>query len=253
MTAASKPGVFDPEVRAVLLDLDGVITDTASVHGKAWKQLFDGYLATYDGTPEQRAPFRLPEDYATYVDGRPRYEGVQTFLRSRGIDLPWGATSDPADSETVCGLGNNKNGYFNQVLDEQGVEVFERCVQAMRQLKARGVKLACVSSSKNCRRVLERAGLIDLFDTIYDGTDLEREGVRGKPHPDTYLRAAERLGVPKGAAVVVEDATAGVAAGRAGDFGLVVGIDRGAGEAALKEHGADIVVGDFGDCAPAQT
>lgn len=250
MTEAGKPGVFDPRIKAVLLDLDGVVTDTASVHGKAWKQLFDGYLASYDGTPEQCAPFRLKEDYATYVDGRPRYEGVQTFLRSREIDLPWGDSSDPDDAETVCGLGNNKNGYFNQVLDEQGVEVFAGCVQAMRLLKERGVKLGCVSSSKNCRRILGRANLLEMFETIFDGTDLEREKIRGKPHPDTYLRAAERLGVPAAAAVVVEDATAGVAAGRAGDFGLVVGIDRGAGEAALKAHGADIVVSDFGDCVP---
>lgn len=249
MTGQSKPGLFDPEVRAVLLDLDGVITDTASVHGKAWKRLFDAYLEGYDGTPEQRAPFRMPEDYATYVDGRPRYEGVQTFLASRNIELPWGSSSDPADAETICGLGNNKNGHFNRVLDEQGVEVFEGCVRLLRELKARGIKLACVSSSKNCRRVLERASLLELFDTIFDGTDLEREGVRGKPEPDTFLRAAERLGVPAANAVVVEDATAGVAAGRAGNFGLVIGIDRGAGVAALKAHGADVVVADFGDMA----
>ena len=238
-----------PVLRAFLLDLDGVITDTAAVHGRAWKRLFDEFLSSSEGDAEAQEPFRLPEDYIAHVDGKPRYEGVRAFLRSRGIDLPWGSADDPPDAPTVCGLGNHKNEFFNEVLDEQGVDVLEGAVDLIRALRARGVKVACVSSSKNARPVLERAGLLDLFDTIVDGVELERHRLRGKPKPDSFLHAAGLLEVGPGEAAVAEDAVAGVEAGRAGGFGLVVGVDRGAGRAALLGAGADIVVGDLDEYA----
>jgi beta-phosphoglucomutase family hydrolase len=235
--SASRPG---RDLRAWLLDLDGVITDTAAVHSRAWKRLFDDFLAAREGDPEQ--PFRLPEDYLRYVDGKPRYEGVRSFLHSRGIDLPWGDADDPPGAPTICGLGNRKNAIFNEVLDEQGVAVFGGTVDLIRGLRARGIKIACVTSSKNGRPVLERAGLIELFDAIVDGNELERHDLRGKPQPDSFLHAAALLEVGPGEAAVVEDALAGVEAGRAGGFGLVIGVDRGAGRAALLGAGADVVV-----------
>lgn len=229
-------------LRAYLFDLDGVITDTAAVHSRAWKRLFDDFLAAREGDVEQLQPFRLPEDYVRYVDGKPRYEGVRAFLQSRSIDLPWGSAGDPPGVPTICGLGNRKNEIFNEVLDQQGVEVLEGTVGLIRALRARGIAVACVSSSKNARPVLERAGLIDLFDAIIGGNELERHGLRGKPRPDSFLHAAALLGVRPGEAAVIEDAVAGVEAGRAGGFGLVIGVDRGAGRTALLGAGADVVV-----------
>ncbi len=239
------PDLVRSGLKAVLFDLDGVVTRTAHVHARAWQQLFDEFLASQTGEPERLRPFRLPEDYLAYIDGKPRYEGVQSFLLARGINLPWGEPGDPPDAATVCGLGNRKNRIFRRVLEEQGVEVFESTVALIRALRSEGIGTACVSSSKNCMAVLERAGLTDLFDVIFDGRDLERERLRGKPHPDAYLQAAARLGVAPAEAAVVEDAIAGVAAGRAGRFGLVIGVDRGIGRAALTAAGADVVVGDL--------
>jgi alpha,alpha-trehalase len=241
------PEIFRTAITAVLFDLDGVVTRTAALHGRAWQRLFDEFLAGLDRDPECRAPFRLPEDYVAYLDGKPRYEGVRSFLQSRGIELPWGDPQDWPDDRTVCGLGNRKNRYFNDVLAEHGVQVFATTIALIRALRAQGIRTGCVSSSKNCRPVLERAGITDLFDVIFDGTDLEREGLTGKPRPDAFLGATERLGVRPQEAAIVEDAVSGVAAGRAGDFGLVIGVDRGAGRDALHEAGADVVVADLAE------
>lgn len=241
------PDLLTSGLEAILFDLDGVITDTAAVHATAWKRLFDEFLEGYKGKVEDRSSFRLPQDYVAYVDGKPRYEGVRSFLESRGIHLPYGDPGDPPDPSTVCALGNRKNRLFNEVLDQRGVEVFDTSIALIHALRDRKVRTACVSSSKNCRPVLEKAGLLELFDAIYDGTDLARDGVQGKPAPDMFVRAAHLLGVAPGKAAVVEDAVAGVAAGRAGHFKLVIGIDRGAGRATLLEAGADIVVNDLAE------
>ncbi len=244
MTAADlRARIAGGDLRAFLFDLDGVITDTAAVHAVAWKRLFDSYL-------EERAgggafePFRVPEDYHAYVDGKARYDGVQSFLDARDIKLPRGEPSDPVDRVSVCGLGNRKDALFNAVLNEKGVRVFDGSVRLIKALRERDVAAGCVSSSKNCRPVLERCDLLGLFDTIVDGMDVE-EGLAGKPAPDTFLRAAANLAVPPQGAVVVEDALSGVAAGRAGGFGLVIGLDRGAGRDALLAGGADLVVRDL--------
>lgn len=248
--AASEVGrrVAQGELRAFLFDLDGVITDTAALHAAAWKRLFDAFLAER-AAGGRFEPFRLPEDYHAHVDGRPRYEGVSTFLASRGIELPQGAPDDPGDRATVCGLGNNKDALFNAELEEHGVTVFAASLRLVEALRARAVHTACVSSSKNCKPVLERAGLLPLFEAIVDGHDIEN-GLPGKPAPDSFLRAADEVGVPAAASVVVEDAISGVAAGRAGGFGLVIGLDRGAGHDALLAHGADLVVDELDELLP---
>lgn len=232
---------------AVLFDLDGVVTATAKVHSAAWKRLFDDYLATV--AERQGSPFRpfTEDDYLRYVDGKPRYQGIRSFLESRDIALPFGEADDSQDAETVCGLGNRKNRYFNRHLDEEGVEVFETSLELIRALRAKGMRIAVVSSSKNCEKVLEVAGIAELFDLRFDGTHAAELRLEGKPSPDTYLAAAERLGVEAARAVVVEDAISGVQAGRAGGFGLVVGVDRTGEAEALKENGADIVVADLGE------
>jgi trehalose 6-phosphate phosphatase len=232
---------------AFLFDLDGVVTRTATLHARAWKRLFDEFLSSLEGDPERLAPFRLPEDYLAYVDGKPRYEGVRSFLQSRAIELPWGDPKDSPDERSVCGLGNRKDRYFNEVLAQEGVEVFPTTIALINTLRTRGVGTACVSSSKNCRPILERAGIIHLFDVIFDGRDLERERLAGKPRPDAFLRAADLLGVSPARSAVVEDALSGVAAGKAGGFGLVIGVDRGAGREALLEAGGDVVVTDLAE------
>ncbi len=233
---------------AVLFDLDGVITDTASVHSVAWKALFDEYLkyvAERDNVPFK--PFEIEPDYRVYVDGKPRYDGVDSFLRSRGIELPWGDPSDGPDQETVCGLGNKKNALFNDTLKKQGADVFETSVQFVRDLKQAGIKVGIVSSSKNCTAVLESVGILDLFDVQVDGVVAAEENLPGKPDPDTYLAAARRVGASAERSVVVEDAISGVQAGRAGNFGLVIGVDRHDEAEALAENGADVVVKDIGE------
>ncbi len=235
---------------AYLFDLDGVVTRTASVHSEAWKRLFDAYLKERAEDAASFIPFRLPDDYVTYVDGKPRYDGVRSFLESRGIRLPEGDSDDPADAETVRGLGNRKNVHFNAVMTERGVEVFDATVRIVRALRAEGRRVGCVSSSKNCRPILARAGLEDLFEVIVDGNDIEAQGLAGKPKPDSFLAGATLLGTDPARTAVVEDAVAGVQAGKAGEFGLVIGIDRGAGRDALKAAGADIVVGDMSELEP---
>jgi alpha,alpha-trehalase len=231
---------------AWLFDLDGVITDTASVHGAAWKKTFDSYLekvAERDGVPFKS--FEIDPDYYEYVDGKPRYEGVDSFLRSRGIEIPWGTPDDGPEEETVCGVGNEKNVLFNEILAERGADVFDSTVSLIRELRGHGVKVAVVSSSKNCTTILDVAGLSDLFEVQIDGVVAAAEKIAGKPKPDTYVEAAKRLGAAVNRSVVIEDAISGVQAGRAGGFGLVLGIARHDEPDVLLENGADLVVVDM--------
>ncbi len=240
-------GKFD----AAIFDLDGVVTRTARVHAATWKRLFDDYLKRRsEAAGEPFRPF-TNEDYRSHVDGLPRYDGVAAFLTARGIDLPRGEPSDAPGDDTVCGLGNRKNSLFQQVLAEDGVEVFDSTVALIRRLRGGGFGTALVSSSRNARAVLEAAGLTGIFDVILDGNDAARLELRGKPAPDIFLAAAERLHVAADRAVMVEDALSGVAAGRAGKFGLVVGVDRAGQRAALERAGADVVVADLGELSVA--
>jgi beta-phosphoglucomutase family hydrolase len=232
-------------IRACLFDLDGVLTQTAKVHAAAWKAMFDDYLKSRSG--EAFVPFDAVHDYAEYVDGKPRYDGVRSFLVSRGIQLPEGEPADPPDAATVCGLGNRKNEIVRRMIREQGVEPYEGSVRFVHAARAAGLQRAVVSSSANCRDVLVAAGIDDLFDFRVDGDLAGREHLKGKPGPDTFLFAARALGVSPDQAAVFEDALAGVAAGRAGAFGFVVGVDRVGQAEALREHGADIVVEDLAE------
>ena len=225
------------KVDAVLLDLDGVLTPTADVHMRAWDRMFNGYFMQHGITP----PY-TDADYFAYVDGKPRYDGVRSVLASRGVVLPEGDPSDAAGTETICGLGNTKNEAFNAVLREDGVVAYPASVVFLDWLKERGTAVAVVSSSRNARPVLEAAGLASRFDVVVDGLVSAERTLAGKPSPETFLFAAAELGVPAGRAAVVEDAISGVAAARAGDFGLGIGVDRGAGADALREAGADVVV-----------
>jgi beta-phosphoglucomutase family hydrolase len=235
-------------VNACLFDLDGVLTKTAEVHAAAWKSMFDSYLRDRASRlGEQFEPFDAKLDYDEYVDGKPRYEGVQSFLESRGIDLPRGEPGDPPDAETVDGLGNRKNELVLQLIRERGVEAYEGSVRYLRAARDAGLRRAVVSSSTNCREVLQAAGIEDLFEARIDGVVAERRHLRGKPAPDTFLAGAEELGVEPPQAAVFEDALAGVAAGMAGRFGFVVGVDRVGQADALREHGADIVVTDLAE------
>ena len=245
MSAAADDNV---DLEAVVFDLDGVVTLTASTHAAAWKRLFDEVLerrAKEVGEPF--VPFDREDDYHRYVDGKPRIEGVKSFLASRGIELPEGTPNDGPDEPTAWGLGNRKNGFFQQVLEERGAEVDEETVAFIRQLRAEGVRVAVASSSKNCGPILDRAGLTDLFEVRIDGVVSEEIGLRGKPSPDIFVEAARRVGAAPERTAVVEDAISGVQAGRAGDFGLVIGIDRIGAAVALREHGADLVLESFDD------
>ncbi|MDF2460367.1 MAG: pgmB [Nitrospira sp.] len=237
--------------KAALFDLDGVVTKTAVVHAHAWQQLFDAYLKTYARrTGRAFEPFDIKYDYRTYVDGKPRYEGVKSFLESRGIDLPWGNPDDGPEEDTIYGLGNKKDGYFETQLREKGVIVYEGTVKFLRVVRSRGIKTAVVSSSKHCKEVLEVVGLTMLFDTRVDGIELQRLRLRGKPAPDTFWEASRRLGVEPPQAIVIEDAQVGVAAGRAGGFGLVIALDRQRQAEVLRQHGADIVTEDLAELLP---
>lgn len=235
-------------IRACLFDLDGVLTQTAKVHAAAWKQMFDAYLrerAEREGGELQ--PFDARDDYDHYVDGKSRSDGVRSFLASRGIELPEGGPDDPPSAETITGLGLRKNELVLKLIDEHGVEPYDGSVRYVRAAIDAGIRRAVVSSSTNCRAVLEAAGIIDLFEQIVDGHVTEREGLAGKPAPDSYLAGAKSLGVEPSEAAVYEDALAGVEAGRAGGFGLVVGVDRVGQAKALAEHGADMVVSDLAE------
>ena len=232
---------------AVIFDMDGVVTDTASVHASAWKQLFDDYLSARAATlGEQFRPFDTGGDYLKYIDGKPRYEGVRDFLASRGINLPHGDPSDPPGKETVAGLGNRKNGLFLDRMKQEAAKPYPSTVALVRVLAERNVKTAIISASRNMTQVLESAGLSeDLFDARVDGVVAGELGLAGKPDPAVFIEAAKRLGVEPARAVVVEDALAGVEAGRRGRFGLVVGVDRGDHASALRDAGADVVVSDL--------
>jgi alpha,alpha-trehalase len=250
--AGNDRGVVDLSgYEAVLFDLDGVITRTATVHAAAWKDLFDEFLDRWGREHgRQLDPFDVATDYLRYVDGRSRYDGVETFLASRGIRLPHGRPDDPPDAPTVCGLGNRKDRHFSQQLARHGVEVFDDTVELVRALRRQGRKVAVVSASENCDAILRRAGLLDLFDVRVTGIEAAALGLAGKPAPDTFLRAAALLGTPPPRAVVVEDAISGVRAGRAGGFGLVVGVDRRGDGTVLAENGADVVTDDLRQLLP---
>jgi beta-phosphoglucomutase family hydrolase len=228
---------------AALFDLDGVLTPTAEVHMRAWRALFTDFL-TKRGLVDQ--PY-VESDYFDYIDGKPRYDGVRSFLASRGITLAEGEPSDDPETETVCGLGNRKNAFFSAVLRDEGVEPYPGSVELLDYLAQRGTRMAVVSSSRNTPPVLEASGLAGRFRVVVDGNVAAREQLSGKPAPDTFAYAAAQLGVPNERAVVVEDALSGVAAGRAGGFGLVVGVDRGVGADRLTDSGADLVVTDLAE------
>lgn len=228
---------------AVLFDLDGVLTPTAVVHAAAWKKLFDDFLRKRaGGAGEPFIPFDINADYRRYVDGKPRYDGVTSFLQSRGIELPFGSTQDPPEAATVQALGKLKDRYFLEHLKQHGISAYAEAVALVRTLRALDVRTAVVSSSNNCATVLEAAGIAHLFDTRVDGKDITHQGLKGKPAPDAFLEAARRLEVEPSRAVVVEDAVSGIAAGRAGSFGIVIGVDHGGHAHALREAGADEVV-----------
>ncbi len=234
------------EFDAVIFDLDGVVTRTASVHARAWKQVFDEFLRQRaERTGARFEPFEIEVDYPQHVDGKPRYDGVRDFLASRGIALPEGEPDDPPDEATVCGLGNRKNELYNELLESGGVEIFEDTVERIRHWRRLGFKTAIVSSSRNCAAVLRATGLADLFDVRVDGSVAARLGLEGKPAPDIFVKAAELLGVDPARAVVFEDAVSGVEAGRAGGFGWVVGVDRVGAKEVLLRSGADTVVSDL--------
>jgi beta-phosphoglucomutase family hydrolase len=235
-------------VHACLFDLDGVLTDTASVHTKAWKVMFDAFLQDRaEKTGEQFVPFDPGADYRKYVDGKKREDGVRSFLASRGIELPDGNPDDAPDADTVYGLGNRKNDAFQKTLHDDGVKVFDGSRRYLEALAAAGVAAAVVSSSANTREVLEITGLDRFIQQRVDGVTLREEHIAGKPAPDSFLRAAELLKVEPGAAAVFEDALSGVEAGHAGHFGYVVGVDRVGQADALRRHGADVVVTDLAE------
>ena len=244
----SKLAIARDQYDAVLLDLDGVITDTASLHAACWKQMFDEYLqkrATERG--DVFRPFDLALDYRLHVDGKPRFDGVRDFLASRGIRLPEGSPHDPPQAETVGGLGNRKNELINKMIGDVGVKPYEGSVKLIRQLRGRGFKIGVVTSSQNCEAVLEAAKLDNAFDLHVDGNTIEAQHLAGKPAPDTYLMAAKLFDVEPQRAVVIEDAISGVEAGRNGRFGLVIGVARKGNADELRRHGAQLVVNDLAE------
>ena len=239
------------EYEAVLSDLDGVITKTARLHAAAWKRLFDAYfahVAVQTGTTF--TPFDLEEDYRLHLDGKPRHDGVRDFLKSRGLSLPLGDPSDNADRETLYGMGNRKDTYFEAALRETGVDTYPGTVEFLRMANHTGLKLAVVSSSHHCAEILEAVCLTPLFDVRIDGRDIDRLRLPGKPAPHAFWEAARRLAVEPHRAIVIEDALAGVRAGQAGGFGFVIGVDRRRQADALREQGADVVVEDLSELLP---
>jgi beta-phosphoglucomutase family hydrolase len=233
---------------AVLFDMDGVITDTARLHATCWKEMFDEYLkkrATQRG--EAFRSFDITTDYRLYVDGKPRFDGVRDFLKSRDIQLTEGTPDDLPQAETVGGLGNRKNELLNRVIEDVGVRPYEGSVELIRQLRNRGFKIAVVTSSENCAVVLKSAGLDDFFEVRVDGNMIHDQHLAGKPAPDTFLMGAKLLAVEPARAIVIEDAIAGVEAGSAGHFGLVIGVARKGNADELRRHGAHLVVNDLGE------
>lgn len=235
-------------IRALCFDLDGVLTQTAKVHAAAWKQMFDEFLK--ERAKQSGGEFRefdAEKDYDTYVDGMPRYDGVRSFLESRGIELPQGSPSDPPSAQTIDGLGNRKNELVLKLIHDRGVQPYEGSVRFVRAAREAGYACAVVSSSTNCRDVLRVTHIENLFDAVIDGVVAQEKNLRGKPAPDTFIAGAKALGHEPHESAVFEDALAGVEAGRAGRFGWVVGVDRVGQREALKEHGADIVVEDLAE------
>ncbi|WP_439883213.1 trehalose-phosphatase [Pontibacter sp. MBLB2868] len=238
-------------IKALILDMDGVITQTALVHAKAWKRMFDDYLGKR-GNQEGKAYKQLDiaTDYRQYIDGIPRYDGVRNYLSSRGVVLPEGLPGDAPGKETVAGLGNLKNAYFQELVKKMGVEVYPDTISWLKQQRSSGRKTAVISASKNCKAILAAAGIEYLFDALVDGVEAVKLGLKGKPAPDVFLAAANLLGVAPTEAAIFEDALAGVSAGQAGGFSLVVGIDRADNKAQLLNHGADVVINKFPTIQP---
>jgi len=246
-----QPPITRDRYQAVLFDMDGVITDTVSIHATCWKIMFDEFLQTW--STQNAEPFRafdVVTDYKLQVDGKPRYQGVRDFLKSRGIVLPDGMPEDPPTTETVCGLGNRKNELVNDLLASDGVEAYAGTVAFLKYLRRLGIKTAVVTSSQNCQAVLHAAKVENLFDTRVDGDVLVKQGLAGKPAPDPFLKAAEMLGVMPERAVVIEDAISGVRAGVQGGFGLVIGVARKGNAEELKAHGAHMAVNDLAELLP---
>jgi beta-phosphoglucomutase family hydrolase len=247
-SAASSPTHDDVDLRGIrgyLFDLDGVLTPTATVHMHAWARLFSPFLEQHGAVPYS------DDDYFAYIDGKPRYDGVRSLLESRGIVVPEGEVTDSPALDTVHGLGNRKNEAFNATLAEEGVTAYPASVAFLEAVERAGAKVAVVSSSKNAPSVLAAAGLADRFDVVVDGAVAARDGLPGKPEPDTFERAAELIGLPTTACAVVEDAESGVKAGAAGEFGIVIGVDRGVGREALEQLGADVIVDELDELIPA--
>ncbi len=233
---------------AAIFDMDGVITKTAAIHSLAWKNMFDEYL--HDRENKYHEPFQEfthADDYLSYVDGRPRYKGVAAFLKSRGINIPWGEPADDPQKETVCGLGNRKNEFFNKSIKADGAGVYDSTIKLIKELLARGVKVGVATSSKNCVLILKKAGITNLFETRVDGVVSAELGLKGKPEPDIFTAASDNLGVKYHRAIIFEDAVSGVQAGARGKFGLVVGVARENNSQELKAHGADVVVEDLSE------
>ena len=249
MTTASRPRLkLPPAIRACLFDLDGVLTDTASVHAEAWSEMFSAFLkqrSVQRGEPF--LPFDHLRDYDEFIDGKQRFDGVRSFLASRDIELPDGSHDDPPEADTIGGLGNRKNELVLGMIEQRGVHAYEGSVRFVQAVRDAGLRRAVVSASANCREVLHAAGITGLFEARVDGVTAEREHLPGKPAPDMFLAAARILGVEPAEASVFEDALAGVAAGRSGRFGFVVGVDRDDQAEALRAHGADLVVSDLAD------
>jgi beta-phosphoglucomutase family hydrolase len=242
----AKAVIAKGRVSGVVFDMDGVVTQTATVHARAWKRLFDDYLRERsERTGEPVVPFDIDDDYRLYVDGKPRYDGVHSFLLSRGIALPPGLPGDAPESETECGLGNRKNSLFLKEVEEHGVRPYETTVELIGRLKGAGIATAVISASENTTQVLEAAGVRELFEAQVDGLVARELGLPGKPDPAVFIEAARRIGAPPSRAAIVEDALAGVEAGRRGGFALVIGVDRTGHADALREHGADVVVQDL--------
>jgi len=235
-------------LEGVIFDLDGVVTDTASAHAQSWKTLFDDYLRRrQERYGESFKPFEGGRDYLAYVDGKPRYEGVRGFLNSRSIELPYGDPRDKSDQETICGLGNRKNLLFKEIVEREGVVIYDSSLRWIRQLKSRGIKVAMATSSKNGPLVLKKAGITEIFDATVDGNDSAELNLKGKPHPDIFIEAARRIHLMPEKCAVLEDALSGVQAGRAGGFALVIGVARTNSKEALLKNGADMAVADLGE------
>ena len=234
------------QLKAVILDMDGVLTQTARLHAKAWKEMFDRYnQRRINSGKEGFAAFTFDDDYPEYVDGVPRYDGVKAFLSSRNIELPYGSDDNGPGKETICGLGNWKNELFHEMLINQRVEIYRDAVSKVEEWRAKGLKTAVISASKNCRMVLQSAGIAHLFDARIDGVISQERNLRGKPDPDIFLEAARELGVKPEEAAILEDSLAGVEAGIKGNFRTVVGVARSNNEERLKKRGAHIALSDL--------